>query len=82
MSVKIENHCVDCGLPCIGNSCPYCNVSVYYCDDCGNKKAKYNIDEDDLCESCADKRIQEAFDNLTLLEKAETVGVDLSKINK
>ena len=33
--IKYENHCCSCAVPaypCIGNSCPYMNVQVYYCD--------------------------------------------------
>ena len=81
MSRRIENHCVDCGLPCLGSSCPYRNAPVDYCDDCGDEGAKYRSDGDDLCEDCAKARINDAFDDLTLSEQAEAVGVDLSEIN-
>lgn len=81
MSRRIENHCVDCGLPCLDSSCPYRNVPVDYCDDCGDEGAKYRSDGDDLCEDCAKARIKEAFDDLTLSEQAEAVGIDLSEIN-
>lgn len=81
MSRRIENHCVDCGLPCLGKLCPYRNVPVDYCDDCGDEGAKYRIEGDDLCETCLEKRIRESFDNLTLSEKAEAVDIDLGEIN-
>lgn len=81
MSRRIENQCVDCGLPCLGSSCPNRNVPVDYCDDCGNEGAEYHIDGADLCESCAEKRINDAFEELMLSEKAEAVGIDLSEIN-
>ena len=81
MSKKIENHCVDCGLPCIGNLCPFRNVSVYYCDECGDEGAEYKLDGNDLCEDCAKERVKEAFDDLALSEQAEAVGIDLSEIN-
>lgn len=81
MGKMIENHCVDCGLPCIGDSCPYRNVLVYYCDDCGCDRAKYYIDGNDICEDCAKERIIDAFDDLTLSEQAKAVGVDLSEID-
>lgn len=81
MSAKIENHCVDCGLPCLGRSCPYRDVPVDYCDDCGNEGIKYCIDGDDLCEDCAEERIQEFFDDLTISEKAEALDVDLFVID-
>ena len=81
MSRRIENHCVDCGLPCLGSSCSYLNVPVDYCDDCGNDKAEYRIDNDDFCESCAEKQVQEAFNDFTLLEKAQLVKVNLKRID-
>ena len=82
MSRKIENRCVDCGLPCLGESCRHQNVPVDYCDDCGGDGAEYRIDSDDLCETCAEDRIREVFDDLTLLEKAKAVDVDLNKIDE
>jgi hypothetical protein len=50
---KKEDHCVDCGLPCLGSSCPNRNVLVYYCDQCGEEIGElYEVDGKDLCESC------------------------------
>lgn len=34
----IENRCVGCavpGYPCQGDSCPYRNAEITYCDHCG-----------------------------------------------
>ena len=55
--VKVENHCVDCGKPCLGSSCPYSSVKVYYCDECKTEITDdvYNVDGDDLCEDCLKK---------------------------
>lgn len=48
-----ENGCVDCGLPCIGNSCPNRNVTTLYCDDCGCEEEKlYEFEGLELCEVC------------------------------
>ena len=53
---KIENHCCDCateGYPCLGSSCPNKNVEVYYCDKCGDQLEDiYDVDGEELCESC------------------------------
>ena len=52
---KIENECVgckDCGLPCLGNSCPYRNVTRFYCDRCGNEDELYHYDQEELCIDC------------------------------
>lgn len=81
MSRRLENHCVDCGLPCLGESCSYRNVSVDYCDRCGQEGTKYHIDGDDLCENCAEKRVREIFDDLSLFERAKAVDIELRKIN-
>ncbi|WP_295250594.1 hypothetical protein [Ruminococcus sp.] len=78
---KYENHCVDCELPCLGSSCPYVNVPVDYCDECGNDNAEYVIDGDDLCEDCAEKYLKEVFNDLTLSEKADAVDIDLHSID-
>lgn len=75
MSLKIENHCVDCGLPCLGSSCSYRNVRVFYCDACGDEGAIYRIDGEDYCEECAKEYLKDTFDELTLTEQAEILDV-------
>lgn len=32
--ITTENECVNCGLPCLGSSCPYWKVERIYCDIC------------------------------------------------
>lgn len=82
MSRRYENQCVDCELPCLGNSCPFKNVPVDDCDGCDERgTAEYKIDGDDLCEECTKFRIKEAFDDLTLFEQAELLDMDLKRIN-
>lgn len=78
---RIENECVDCGLPCLGNSCPYRNVLVYYCDVCGGEGADYTIDGEDYCEDCAKEYMKDAFDDLTLSEQAEVLNIDMHSID-
>lgn len=56
--IKIENHCVDCGLPCLGDACPNRNVEVYYCDHCKDEISPdgvYEVDDEHLCEYCLKK---------------------------
>ena len=55
--IKVENECVDCGLPCIGSSCPYMNVTRYYCDDCEDETTLYEYDDQELCADCILKRL-------------------------
>ena len=49
---KTENECVDCNLYCIGNDCPFRNVTRYYCDECGSEAKLYHYDDKELCEEC------------------------------
>lgn len=51
--VRIENHCVDCDLPCLGSSCPNRNVRVLYCDNCEGEADKlYKYGGEEVCEEC------------------------------
>lgn len=53
--VKTENHCVNCGLPCLGSDCPNQNVKVCYCDKCGEEISfddTYYYEGMDVCEDC------------------------------
>lgn len=65
-----ENHCVDCGLPCIGNDCPYKSVEVHYCDYCG-EYAICKIDGEDLCKKCANNYFDEDYNSLSIKEKCD-----------
>ena len=79
---KIENFCVDCGLPCLGSGCPYRNVTVYYCDECRNDEvADYRIDGEDYCETHAKEYIEEAWNDLTLSEQAELLDISLESLD-
>lgn len=49
---KIENDCVDCGRPCLGNSCPHVNVPHHYCDECGDEAPLYDYEGKELCAEC------------------------------
>ena len=53
--IKIENHCVNCDLHCLGSSCPKQNVKVYYCDKCDSEISPdevYCHEGMDVCEDC------------------------------
>lgn len=80
---KYENQCVGCpeGMGCLGSSCPYMNVPVDYCDECGDENAEYRIDGDDLCEECVKKYLKEAFNDLSISEMAEAIDIDLQSID-
>lgn len=53
-----ENECCDCGLPCMGSSCPNRNVLRLYCDKCGHEVSDlYEHDGEELCEDCLEKEV-------------------------
>ena len=70
--IAYENQCVDCGLPCLGNSCPHRNVQVVECDTC-HDYAQYNIDGEDFCEKCARKMLAKEFLFLSIIEQADAL---------
>ncbi len=51
---RIENECVGCPkeLGCMGNSCPYKNVTRFYCDRCGDEATLYYYEDKELCADC------------------------------
>ena len=55
--IVVENECVDCGLPCIRESCKYYNVKRYYCDSCGDEDVLYELYGDELCIHCVAQRL-------------------------
>ena len=74
----IENDCVGCPpeLGCIAEACPYRNALHIYCDICGDD-AVYQIDDEELCEECAKKRILETFNNFGIYEQADMLDLGL-----
>ena len=57
--IKKENECVDCGLPCLGSSCPNRNVIRIYCDKCGDEGKIYHYDGEHLCIGCIEETLKE-----------------------
>ena len=52
----IEDGCVSCGFPCLGNACRHYRVTIYLCDECGDETTLYDFDGHELCINCiADK---------------------------
>lgn len=49
---KVENECVNCGLPCLGNTCEYRNVIRFYCDRCLEEAKLYHYEDEELCIDC------------------------------
>lgn len=80
--IKCVNECVECSAsayPCIESICPYKNSKKHYCDNCG-EIAIYIIDNNDLCENCADGFIQEILESMSMKEKAELLDLPFDKI--
>lgn len=50
--VIVEKECVDCGLPCLYESCPYWAVTRYYCDKCKDETTLYEFEDRELCIEC------------------------------
>lgn len=78
--IKYENQCVDCGFPCIQEACRYYKVQVHYCDQCGEKCAKYKVEDEDLCEDCVRNLCRELFEDLNTQEQAEILEIGLRKL--
>ena len=78
---RTENECVGCppDIGCIGDACPYRNVEHIYCDLCG-EEAEYIVDDEDLCEYCAKKRIFEVFNDFDIFEQASMLDIGLRRI--
>ena len=49
---RIENECVSCGLPCLGDICPNRRVERLYCDKCENESELYEYGNKELCIDC------------------------------
>ena len=84
--IKYENHCCGCavpGYPCIGNSCPYIDVPVAYCDICDSDiRAKYIIKKEYYCEDCTKEYLKEIFENLSMEEQGEVLSVALRSLEE
>ena len=58
LMIAIENECVDCGLPCLYDSCPYYRVVRYYCDKCGEEDDLYEYGDEQLCADCVLEQLE------------------------
>lgn len=57
---RTENECVGCPpeMGCLGDSCPYRNVTRYYCDHCDNEATLYRYDGEELCIDCLKEMLE------------------------
>ena len=57
--IYYENECVDCGLPCLFESCPYYKVMHSECEFCHEQDVKlYHYNGYEICESCLLKEFE------------------------
>lgn len=57
--IVTENECVDCGLPCLYESCSYWSVTRLYCDECKDEyETLYWFDDEQLCIDCIEQRLE------------------------
>ena len=57
--IYYTNECVDCGLPCLFESCPYYKVRHSKCDFCSNEDVKlYRYNGHEICEECLLKEFE------------------------
>lgn len=75
--------CVGCPpeIGCLGRTCPKRNVLVCDCDVCRFGDAKYTWDGDDYCDDCINDVLDDAFSQLSPIEKAEALGYEIREIN-
>lgn len=51
--IYYTNECVDCGLPCTYEACPYYKVKHTKCDFCPKEDVKlYHYNGWEICEEC------------------------------
>lgn len=51
--IKVEDNCVDCGQPCLRESCPNYRRLVCRCDSCGAEvEDLYEYKDIQLCQNC------------------------------
>ena len=74
--IKQESFCVGCPpeMGCIGTSCPYWLVDVYYCDTCGCEGAEYRYEDEEICEDCLRKEVARLWAMYDKDEKANLVS--------
>ncbi len=56
--ISVDNECVDCGLPCMYEACPYYKVVRFYCDGCDEEQFNlWHFDGQELCQECILNRL-------------------------
>lgn len=55
--IIVENECVDCGLPCLYEGCPYWAVKRYYCDECGEEDKLFHFNDREMCIDCIEREL-------------------------
>lgn len=88
---RIEDNCIDCGLPCVDSACPLKRTEVHYCDNCECREAEYKVGNQELCGVCFEDGVNEKMDDILgylyelftkkrLFEKADALGVNYERL--
>lgn len=74
--IKYEDFCVGCPpeMGCLGKSCVYMDVPVYYCDTCHCENAEYQYENEEICEECLIKKINLEWSVKSVEEKANLLS--------
>lgn len=57
--IYYTNDCVDCGLPCIYELCPFYKTTHSKCDYCGEEDVRlYHFNDSEICEDCLLKEFE------------------------
>ena len=77
----IKNDCVGCPpeIGCLGSTCPYINVEYFFCDDCG-REAMYIFEGRHYCQKCAEELVDSEFNELSVIEKAKCLSINMDRI--
>ena len=76
---NIENQCVGCETCTLGSGCSLLHVEVDTCDICDDT-AECSLDGKDYCVECANEYLNELFNELSITEKAEAMGVSYTPL--
>lgn len=69
--IKKETDCLGCGLPCLGYTCPHYKMIYAECDLCGNDDAKYELNDEHLCDDCVKLVLRDEWNKNSDIEKAD-----------
>lgn len=84
--IKITDGCVDCGLPCLGNSCPHHKEVHLFCDFCKTETNHlFKYFDDHYCADCLTEEVspikQDEFDGSVYCDLCGCEDEELYSLN-